>query len=67
MARVVEDPSSENGEYLDLINQTQEIASEFTCYGYRRNIAELKNLGYGVNHKRVPKTMRQEKMLCHKR
>ena len=62
-----EEPSSENGEYLDLINQIQEIASEFTCYGYRRITAELRNRGYVVNHKRVLKTMHQEKLLCHKR
>ena len=62
-----EEPSSENGEYLDLIDQIQEIASEFTCYGYRRITAELRNRGYAVNHKRVLKTMHQEKLLCHKR
>ena len=62
-----EEISSENWEYLDLVGQIQEIASEFTCYGYRRITAELRNRGYAVNHKRVLKIMRQEKLLCHKK
>jgi len=62
-----EEISSENGEYLDLVGQIQEIASEFTCYGYRRITAELRNRGHAVNHKRVLKIMRQEKLLCHKK
>ena len=62
-----EEISSEGGEYLDLVGQIQEIASEFTCYGYRRITAELRNRGYAVNHKRVLKIMRQEKLLCHKK
>ena len=62
-----EEISSENGEYLDLVGRIQEIASEFTCYGYRRITAELRNRGHAVNHKRVLKIMRQEKLLCHKR
>ena len=62
-----EEISSEGGECLDLVGQIQEIASEFTFYGYRRITAELKNRGYAVNHKRVLKIMRQEKLLCHKK
>jgi len=58
---------SEDVEYLDLVGRIQEIASEFTCYGYRRITAELRNRGYAVNHKRVLKIMRQEKLLCHKK
>jgi len=62
-----EEISPEDCGYLDLVGQIQEIASEFTCYGYRRITVELKNRGYSVNHKRVLKIMRQEKPLCHKR
>ena len=58
---------TENSEYPDLKNQIQEIALEFPYYGYRRITAELQNRGYVVNHKRVLRLMRQERLLCHKR
>jgi len=54
-------------EYSDLNNQIQEIALEFPYYGYRRITAELRNRSYTVNHKRVLRIMRQEKLLCHKK
>jgi len=62
-----EEISSEDGGYLDLVGQIQEIASEFTCYGYRRIAAELRNRGHAVNHKHVLKIMRHERLLCHKK
>jgi len=40
---------------------------EFPYYGYRRITAELRNRSYAVNHKRVLRLMRQEKLLCHKK
>jgi len=58
---------AENGGSSDLIDQIQEIALEFPYYGYRRITAELQNRGYAVNHKRVLRLMRQEKLLCHKK
>jgi len=42
-------------------------ALEFPYYGYRRITAELQNRGYAVNHKRVLRLMRQEKLLCYKK
>ena len=56
--------TAENSESSDLVNQIQEIALEFPYYGYRRITAELQNRGYAVNHKRVLRLMRQEKLLC---
>ena len=38
---------------MDLRNQIQEIALEFTGYGYRRITAELQNRDFEVNRKRV--------------
>ena len=58
---------AENSESSDLIDQIQEIALEFPYYGYRRITAELQNRSYAVNHKRVLRLMRQEKLLCHKK
>lgn len=55
--------TAENSESSDLVNQIQEIALEFPYYGYRRIIAELQNRSYAVNHKRVLRLMRQEKLL----
>jgi putative transposase len=57
---------ADSSEYLDLNNQIQEIASEFPYYGYRRITAEHRNRSYAVNHKRVLRIIRQEKLLCHK-
>ena len=62
-----EEIPTENGKSLDLNNQIQEIALEFPYYGYRRITAELQNRGFVVNHKRVLRLMRQEKLLCHKK
>ena len=52
---------------MDLKNQIQEIALEFTGYGYRRMTAELRYRGYVVNHKRVLDLMRQDNLLCLKK
>ncbi len=54
-------------EYSDLNNQIQMIALKYPYYGYRRITAELSNRDYAVNHKRVLRIMRQEKLLCHKK
>lgn len=56
-----------DSEDLDLKNQIQEIAMEFTGYGYMRMTAELKNRGFEVNRKRVLRLMRQENLLCRKK
>jgi transposase InsO family protein len=52
---------------MDLKNQIQEIALEFTGYGYRRVTAELQNRGFKVNRKRVLRLMRQDNLLCLKK
>ena len=52
---------------MDLKNQIQSIALEFPGYGYRRIAAELRNLGYAANRKRVLKLMRQDNLLCLKK
>jgi putative transposase len=52
---------------MDLKNQIQEIALEFTGYGYRRMTAELRYRGYVVNHKCVLNMMRQDNLLCLKK
>ena len=52
---------------MDLRNLIQEIALEFTGYGYMRITAELQNRGFEVNRKRVLKLMRQDNLLCKKK
>ncbi len=52
---------------MDLRSQIQRIALEFPGYGYRRITAELQNLGYVVNRKRVLRLMRQDNLLCLKK
>lgn len=48
----------------DLRNHIEEIACEFTRYGYRRITAQLRREGYLVNHKKVLRIMRQDSLLC---
>jgi hypothetical protein len=52
---------------MDLKNQIQEIALEFTGYGYRRMTAELQNRGFEVKRKRFLRLMRQGNLLCKRR
>ena len=44
-----------------------EIALEFPFYGYRRVTRELHYRGEHVNHKRVLRIMREEKLLCRRK
>lgn len=43
------------------------IAREYARYGYRRMTIELKNRGFEVNHKKVLRVMREEKLVCAKK
>ena len=65
--RIQPEISPADSEDLDLKNQIQEIAMEFTGYGYRRMTAELQNRGFEVNRKHVLRLMQQESLLCKKK
>jgi putative transposase len=52
---------------LDLRDEMQRIAVEFPYYGWRRMQKELKDRGWGVNHKRVRRLMREDNLLCLRR
>lgn len=52
---------------FQLINQIHEIKEEFFFYGYRRVCEELKRKGQIVNHKKVLRLMRKEKLIVVKR
>lgn len=56
-------PSLE-AEETDLRDAIQQIALEFSYYGYRRITAQLARDGWGVNHKRVLRLMREDNLLC---
>jgi transposase InsO family protein len=49
---------------LELREEIQDIALEWSAYGYRRIMAELRRRGYVVNHKRVLRVMREDNLLC---
>jgi putative transposase len=58
---------SEPSDNMELRDELQTIAVEFPRYGYRRMTMELKRRGFGVNHKRVLRLMREDNLLCAKR
>lgn len=49
---------------LELRDEIQRIALEWSCYGRRRITAELQRYGWGVNPKRVRRIMREDNLLC---
>lgn len=51
-------------EDLELREEIQRIALEWSAYGYRRITAELRRRGIVVNHKRVLRVMREDNLLC---
>ena len=54
-------------ETVALRDHIQKIALAFPAYGYRRITAELGRRGWGCNHKRVLRLMRQDNLLCLRR
>src|SRR5262249_41828558 len=52
---------------LELRDAIQRIALEFPSYGWPRMTAELKRRGWGGNHKRVYRVMREDNLLCLRR
>jgi len=60
------EPTTEDRD-IDLRDEVQKIALEFSCYGRRRIAAELKRRGWKVNHKRVHRIMREDNLLCLRR
>jgi transposase InsO family protein len=52
---------------LDLRDEIQHIALEFSSYGWPRITAELKRRGWEANHKRVYRLMREDNLLCLRR
>ena len=49
---------------LELREEIQGVALQWSSYGYRRVTAELRRRGIGVNHKRVLRLMREDNLLC---
>lgn len=49
---------------VELRDRIQRIALRFPAYGRPRITAELKRQGWGVNHKRVGRIMREDNLLC---
>ena len=51
-----------NEEVINDIKRTLQI--EFVCYGYLPMTRELNGLGYLINHEKVYRIMRDERLLC---
>lgn len=54
----------EQKEEADLRSRIEEIACEFTGYGYRRITKQLRREGRMINHKKVLRIMREDSLLC---
>lgn len=54
-------------EEADLRDRIEGIVVEHSRYGYRRVTQQLKREGWGVNHKRVARVMREESLQCQVR
>jgi putative transposase len=52
---------------IDLRDEIQQIALEWSSYGWRRVRKELGRRGCVVNHKRVRRIMREDNLLCLRR
>jgi transposase InsO family protein len=52
---------------LSLLQPIQEIVEEFPGYGYRRVTKALPQKGVKANHKKVLKTMKENRLTCKKR
>jgi putative transposase len=52
---------------LDLRDEIQRIALEWSCYGSRRVTAELLRRGWTVGRERVQRLMREDNLLCLRR
>ena len=57
-------PDQQDPHEMELRNEIQKIAVEFSCYGYRRITRELRRRGYKVNHKPVLRIMGEDNLLC---
>lgn len=54
-------------EAVALRDAIERVVLDFPGYGYRRVAAQLRRDGWGVNHKRVLRVMREESLLCRLR
>ena len=57
-------PSNDNGKTLEAM---QQIALEFTKYGYRRMTKQLHRRGQQVNHKKVHRIMKENNRLVRRK
>ncbi|MEJ2102504.1 MAG: IS3 family transposase [Desulfobacterales bacterium] len=48
-----------------LLERMEQICLVFRRYGYRRITQQLKREGWGINHKKVHRIMREKGWLCH--
>ena len=59
-----EDDLEELKREMDLWDRIESICLEFPRYGYRRVTRQLQREGWGVNHKKVLRLMRENDLLC---
>jgi putative transposase len=49
---------------IDILDRIEAICLDFHGYGYRRVTRQLQYDGYGINHKKVLRLMRESDLLC---
>ena len=60
--RLLPEPKAKTDDPLR--QQVQQVALEWSCYGYRRVTHELHRQGIDANHKHVLRLMREDNLLC---
>lgn len=58
---------TQNGELFEnkvVVNNIETVLQqEFCCYGYRNMTGELREMGWIINHKKVYRLMKEQKLL----
>ena len=52
---------------MEIRDEMQKVALEWSAYGYRRITGELQRRGFQINRKRMLRMMRQDNLLCVRR
>lgn len=65
--KVKEQTKEQQNQVKRILNRIEQIILDMPGYGYRRVTKQLQRDGYIINHKKVLKIMRENKLLCKRK